>query len=85
MLYDRQGMLMDCFVAFGAMLSVPFQTDNMFPYLKEKRLVVMLRTLDSSNPAAGGRTAAAGLAKMPAGHPLGSWLFFFSPLPLQSD
>lgn len=25
---------MDCFVAFGATRSVPFQSDSMFPYLK---------------------------------------------------
>lgn len=76
-------MLMYCFIAYGATLSVPFQTDSMFPYLKEKAPLVMLRTLDSSNLAAGGRAAAAGLANMPEGHPLGSWLF--SSLPLQSD
>lgn len=76
-------MLMDCFIAFGATISVPFQTDSMFPYQKEKTPLVMLRMLDSSNPAAGGRAVAAVLANMPAGHPLGSWLF--SSLPLQSD
>lgn len=83
MLHDREGMLMDCFIAFGAMLSVSLQTGSMFPYLKEKAPLVMLRTLDSSNPAAGGRTVAVGLANMPEGHPLVSWLFI--SLPLQSD
>lgn len=83
MLHDRQGMLMDCFIAFGATLSVPFQTDSVFPDPKEKAPLVLLRTLDSSNPAADGRAAAAGLANLPAGHPLGSWLFLFPPSPIR--
>lgn len=74
---------MDCFVAFGAMLSVPFQTDSMFPYPKENAPLVMLSMLDSSNRAAGGKAAAAGLATVPSGHPLGSWLF--PSFPLQSE
>lgn len=73
---------MDCFIAFGAMFSVPFQTKTMFPYGKEKAPLVMLRVLDSSNAAAGGKAADAGLANKPARHPSGSWLFI--SLPLQS-
>lgn len=61
-------MLMDCFAAFGATLSVPFHTDRVFPYPREKTPLVTLRLLDLSNLAAGGRAAAAGLA----GHPVGS-------------
>lgn len=70
MLHDRQGMLMDCFIAFGATISMPLQTDSMLLYPKKKAPLVMLRTLDLSNPAAEGRAVAAGLANVPEGHPL---------------
>lgn len=82
MLHGKQGMLIGCFIAFGATLSVLFQTDNV-SLSEEKNAFGVAEVVDSSNPTAGERAAAAGLASMPAGHPLGSWLF--SSLPLQSD
>lgn len=39
----------------------------------------MLRMADLNNPIAGKRLVAARLDNVPAGHPLGSWLFFFFP------
>lgn len=45
MLHGRQRMLIGCFIAFDATLSVFFQTDKMFPYLKEKAPLVLLRWL----------------------------------------
>lgn len=45
MLHGKQGMLIGCFIAFGATISVLFQTDNMFPYLKKQTPLVLLRWL----------------------------------------
>lgn len=76
-------MLIGFFIAFGGTLSVFFQTDYTFPYLTKKSTFSVAEVVDLSSPTAGERAAAAGLASMPAGHPLGSWLF--ASLPLQSD
>lgn len=76
-------MLMDCFVAFGAMLSAPFQADGMFPYPEEKVPLVMLRTLDSSNPAAGGRSSGCRACQHASRTSFGLLAFFFPPSPIR--
>lgn len=67
-------MLIGCFIAFGATLWVFFQTDNV-SLSEGKNTFSVAEVVDSNNPTSGETAAAAGLASMPAGHPLGSWLF----------
>lgn len=78
MLHGRQGMLIGCFIAFGTTLSIFFHNDNI-SLSEGKSTFSVGEVVDSSSPTAGERAAAAGLASLPAGHPLGSWLFSSLP------
>jgi len=80
-------MLMDGFFAFGATLLVPFQTDNVCPYLREKALLRMLRVLDLSNCAVGESTQSSGskVYNLQTGDvdiSFGLPAFFFPPPPI---
>lgn len=61
--------------------SVFFQIDVSLS--EGKSTFSVAEVVDSNNPTAGETAAAAGLARMPAGHPLGFWLFFLPPSPIR--